>query len=49
MSAFVECLVRSNFQKFDDLKAIETELKRAASIMNDVFNLKGEYTILIVA
>ena len=47
MSAFVECLVRSNFQKFDDLKAIETELKRAASIMNDVFNLKGEYTFSI--
>ena len=47
MSAFVDCLVRSNFQKFDDLKAIETELKRAASIMNDVFNLKGEYTFSI--
>lgn len=43
MSACVECLVRSNFQKYDDLEAIEAELKRAAAIMNDVFHLKGEY------
>ena len=44
MSVSVECIVRSGFQKYDDLKAIEVELERAASIMNDVFHLKSEYS-----
>lgn len=42
MSVCVECLVKNDFRNFDDLKAVEAELKRGADVINDLYQLEGE-------
>ena len=43
MSISVECLVRSAFREFDNLKVVEAELNRAAGVLNELFHLGGVY------
>lgn len=47
MSVCVECLIKSDFQNYEDLQAVEIELKRVAKVLNELFKLEGDDKFVI--